>query len=986
MPKQVYKIDKFHGGLNSNSDPRDIAENELSAATDVMVDELGKIRTIGGSVSHSSETGVGSIAHTNEITPGYGLYAWNSDRTAANVISADYSGTHTGGDSDTAMIDGSGSFPLDALIGATINNTTDGSSGVITDNNATYVIVASLSGGSDNSWDDVANDAYTISDIPTTGANYLAFSDSDDTGTIMAYDMGSDSWGSPITGMTNVAGGTRKDVFYAADGNLRICDGNFENTNVSQWYGYIDKVFFKSITDTIIVDQWYQTAQEISAPDDTSEFDNIQPTTVAYTGGGDAYSNAADSATRDEITGATLQGGGVLNMMGGIEVTVRITTTAYGSTIPDFGNLFTTFTVTTGSWILDTNTFAGVLGVSHKENDITETAEFTASATKDVVYTFAFGDKYLGSGSIGDNFLSSESNNGVGTTLTDIVLGDLVASVALTNVKVTEATPTSPFNVQAKLTTGNVFMQILQKTPSDTTYMIPRGWDKEWEYGISFIYDEKQESLIRILFDSGNANKTELDNTDGPLKCPELVLYIDAGDATFNRRKTGAVWYIREASGGETANQWTAQVEFDFIKGVSRVVSSGKETNVLFNPYEADGNQYEFKVDRDHLLSPNLVDTYTSRTGVLRNETGIKARYKTAVMVGRRMYVGNVKTTDEGGVEEVKGDAMLKSPVNRFDTFPSLSVVEAAVNDGESIVTLEEFADRILQFKQQTLYIINVSQDIEFLEDVYKYKGVLHTAAVCKTDYGIAWVNRLGCYLYDGKQVINLLEKGGRQIIKESDWDSFTTDNSIIGYLPKKRQLIVLKDCTGTSVGDIFLYDMVTQSWVQGDSALTDSQEHTNFVNDSNGDLVWSHTSDTGTMRAWADASISSDTLSLKTKDIDFGHPGVRKKVYKVYLTYRGDGRYAKIFYGKDGLDPTLNFSPITSGADGSSTGGTADSSPLANAGTTDWLKAELKPTESINNISSFRLVVEGNTGGTAIDSAFEINDISIVYRLKPVK
>ena len=48
----------------------------------------------------------------------------------------------------------------------------------------------------------------------------------------------------------------------------------------------------------------------------------------------------------------------------------------------------------------------------------------------------------------------------------------------------------------------------------------------------------------------------------------------------------------------------------------------------------------------------------------------------------------------EDGTKEVKGDAMLKSPPNRFDTFPSLSIVEAAVNDGESIVSLQEFADR----------------------------------------------------------------------------------------------------------------------------------------------------------------------------------------------------------------------------------------------------------------------------------------------------
>ena len=68
------------------------------------------------------------------------------------------------------------------------------------------------------------------------------------------------------------------------------------------------------------------------------------------------------------------------------------------------------------------------------------------------------------------------------------------------------------------------------------------------------------------------------------------------------------------------------------------------------------------------------------------------------------------------------------------------------------------------------------------------HKGVLHQSAVTKTDYGIAWVNRQGCYFYDGKQVTDLIEKGPRRIISTSDWNLFTTDNSIIGYVPAERQ------------------------------------------------------------------------------------------------------------------------------------------------------------------------------------------------------
>ena len=78
MPKQLYKITQFHGGLNSNSDPRDIAENELSEAIDIMVDELGKIRLMGGTTSAYT-------ANPAAITAGYGLFSFSHDRIGGSA-------------------------------------------------------------------------------------------------------------------------------------------------------------------------------------------------------------------------------------------------------------------------------------------------------------------------------------------------------------------------------------------------------------------------------------------------------------------------------------------------------------------------------------------------------------------------------------------------------------------------------------------------------------------------------------------------------------------------------------------------------------------------------------------------------------------------------------------------------------------------------------------------------------------------------------
>jgi len=370
-------------------------------------------------------------------------------------------------------------------------------------------------------------------------------------------------------------------------------------------------------------------------------------------------------------------------------------------------------------------------------------------------------------------------------------------------------------------------------------------------------------------------------------------------------------------------------------------------------------------------------------------ENMIRLKFKTAVVTNRVVYVGNVEKTDLKGQTVQEDDAMYKSSVNKFDTFSSLRKIEASIRDGDAIVKIEEYADRILQFKKNKMHLINVSQDIEFLEDTFIHKGVSHPASVCKTDFGIAWANHLGCYLYDGQKVINLLEKTGRQIIKEEEWDKFlradksttgTRLNPMVGYVPRKRQLIVFDDISNNSTGDprMYLYDMVTQSWVKGanDSARLIDIDKTNFVIDWNGDLIYAHTSDTGTFVKWDDSGDASDTFYLRTKDIDFGEPAVRKKIYKVYVSYRGDGSAVVVKYGVDGETDESDAYQFNS-----------DNTPLADkssaANLESWHKAELKPTTSSqsNNINSFRLFFSGTAGAT-----FEINDISIVYRTKSVK
>ena len=113
MPKQTYKIENFHGGLSSNSDPRDISDTELSEAQDIMVDELGKVRTMGGTATHGT-IDAGAAA----INPGYGLFQFSSDRLEGETSGNDAAKT---GDNYLALADTDGAANIDIWSESTDN-------------------------------------------------------------------------------------------------------------------------------------------------------------------------------------------------------------------------------------------------------------------------------------------------------------------------------------------------------------------------------------------------------------------------------------------------------------------------------------------------------------------------------------------------------------------------------------------------------------------------------------------------------------------------------------------------------------------------------------------------------------------------------------------------------------------------------------------------------------------------------------------------
>ena len=370
--------------------------------------------------------------------------------------------------------------------------------------------------------------------------------------------------------------------------------------------------------------------------------------------------------------------------------------------------------------------------------------------------------------------------------------------------------------------------------------------------------------------------------------------------------------------------------------------------------------------------TPAMVDTQPADA---TTEHRLDLMWKHAIVVSRTVYVGNVRRTDQKGVTTVESDSMYKSGINQFDTYADFRKVEAAVDDGESITALATYGRKILQFKQDTLNILNVSGGVERLDSTHRHKGVLHSASVCSTDYGCAWANELGCFMYDGKQVTNLLEKGGRRIINEATWASFSVV-PLIGFIRAKRQIIVADDITTNGDGSIYLYDMVTGSWTRGSAGTFDDKAKTNMTHDSNGNLIHYTGDDVDKMYQWDDTADTSDNMVIQTRDFDFGQPGIRKKIYRVHITY-DTGNAVSNVQVKFAADGSTTFDKVFK--DGTNFA----SNELATAN--GWQRAELKPNTSseANNIYSFAL--KFTTDGT-VPAGFKINDISISYRLKSVR
>ena len=356
--------------------------------------------------------------------------------------------------------------------------------------------------------------------------------------------------------------------------------------------------------------------------------------------------------------------------------------------------------------------------------------------------------------------------------------------------------------------------------------------------------------------------------------------------------------------------------------------------------------------------------------------------YKTSTVANRRLYIGNVRYKDAVSEKlKIANDTILKSNLNAFDTFSFENRIDVEINDGDDIIALESLGSKLLEFKRNHLYIINIARDIEFLEATLEYKGCEKDYHVVRGEGFIAWFNKFGFYLYDGKQVRDLLldKKGQQRLV----WSNYYHENNIIGYDPDERTIIITKgkdveNSTEYNTQTVIAFDMKAFALYVRSKGF-ELEATSNFITNNAGDILWFSKYDSTNieLRKWNTSpsklnnTVNIDEMALKTKEFTFGKPSVDKKIISVYLSYKnGDGVVLRGFRN-DGQEEIL----ATLDGSSESTFKTLHI-PIRKA------KTEFVDKKAFDKIKGFGL----RFSGSDVATDFEINDIQIIFREKSVK
>ena len=341
----------------------------------------------------------------------------------------------------------------------------------------------------------------------------------------------------------------------------------------------------------------------------------------------------------------------------------------------------------------------------------------------------------------------------------------------------------------------------------------------------------------------------------------------------INPRVTGCRIYYSSSEDNNSNKYLLLTAFFDENGGIKREagnympwcpVNYGNASNVLKSYYRvsAKSDDTEVNINNSHRIDLSsarnsgnawLFDTppggqdYDSING--HNGELTDVLYKCSTEVNGIRHVGNIcypinwdstlQDVQDATFEQLTrgkkyGDRMLISAPGQPDVLNPQNFIDVVVNDGEEIIHLESLGSYLLQFKQNTLYILSVTvsqnKDIQHqLSGTYKFKGVNYPYHIVKTDKEIFWVNQHGAYIFNGETVIDV----SKYKLNENTVKKWGDKDVIVGFDARER-IIYIKSTSNIS----YLYHIDNASWSRIKNGFAISGQYSNFINDNEGRVV----------------------------------------------------------------------------------------------------------------------------------------------------
>ncbi len=844
MPKKLYQINDFSGGLNTLKDPADISDNECSTVQNMMFNIQGSLQPA-YSMTNSSTNKVADYnnATITTVQPGYGLGYFETDHNRDPVVvtkTTSIAGTYTiadgnisGGTARTGFAvyqhntnnkyreieylvsnssqDLATSFPVGTLL--KIEGDNIAGNGISVDGLGFYYVVQ-------HNGNNIVVDRDIKMTLDSTTANFwggtltgttvgdkllLLANPADHKIDVYSTNSAGTKWTNDAITLSSSASSIASKVkYYKVEDEIRCCDTSENNDCKIQWYGWVQRRHFQGCnrtTDSNSYTSFYARDNDLAKP------------TVGHV--------SSSTGTAGTLAKYTLQSSDTYQAL--------------------------------------------TAGQGFNVNIATETDQegVISKGIYELAQTFIYDNNQ-------ESLPKLYSN-----THTVAEANDLKSL----SINISTAGPYDP-----RISGGRIYIREQGKN-EEWVMLLDINLTKGCRLKFSDDYSAWDNAFYAPTATTGNNSDYITNVTD--LSKIVAGMSISGGNiqagTTVSQHNNVDTLLLSQATSGTGASGVALSIQGSFY--------SCPDYN------QSDNN---FRLREFGLLTYEILNGFSSN--IFSHTIGDQGEYwKDSVISNNRVFICNVSLKDENtGLSKEESttvnypDRIMYSMPNRYDTFPSVNYIEAAKGDADSYIALESYADRLLAFKSKSLDIINISGDDRnwFLEDSKKYQGVAHPEAVKKTQYGIVWVNKQGLFIYDGSSIRNLTEAK----IKDSDWSSHVGEFTGIIYDEQESMVFIINSLDNN--GDAYMCDLKVGNFTYIKDFVLDTYDGlTNSVDTDSNNTFIAHDSNSAIDIYQLNRTPAANTQTkFSTKMFDFGNIHHVKKIYAIYVTYKSSADITDTF------------------------------------------------------------------------------------------